>query len=155
MRGVENVLSRSASARHTGFLLRTATFEPARFGISLPVPASLQSPIAEVRALPAATQNASFLQELDRLRETMQSEVEFEHRIIGSAVAVGTGFSVGYVIWLLRGGLLITSLLSSLPAWRYIDPLPVLGRLQGDEEEDGESLESLVSARSREEDMHG
>ena len=155
VRGVENVSSRNASARHTGFLLRTATFEPARFGISLPVPASLQSPIAEVRALPAATQNASFLQELDRLRETMQSEVEFEHRIIGSAVAVGTGLSVGYVIWLLRGGLLITSLLSSLPAWRYIDPLPVLGRLQGDEEEDGESLESLVSARSREEDMHG
>jgi hypothetical protein len=35
---------------------------------------------------------------------------------------------VGYVIWLLRGGLLLSSLLSSLPAWHVIDPMPVLAR---------------------------
>ena len=50
------------------------------------------------------------------------------------------------------GGLLITSLLSSLPAWRYVDPLPVLGRLRGDDDEDDESLESIVeSSREPEE----
>jgi hypothetical protein len=36
--------------------------------------------------------------------------------------------SVGYVVWLFRGGLLLGSLLSSLPAWHVIDPLPVLAR---------------------------
>jgi hypothetical protein len=110
-----------------------------------------------VAVVPGATQNATFLQELDRLRESMQAEVELEQRIVGSAVAIGTGLSVGYVIWLLRGGLLVTSLLSSLPAWRYVDPLPVLGRLQGDEEEDDESLESMVdrSGITQDEEDHG
>jgi hypothetical protein len=150
----ESLQSRSAAARHGGFLIRTASFEPARFGIALAIPASLQTDVA---AVPGATQNATFLQELDRLRESMQSEVELEQRIVGSAVAIGTGLSVGYVIWLLRGGLLVTSLLSSLPAWRYVDPLPVLGRLQGDEEEDDESLESMVdrSGITQDEEDHG
>jgi hypothetical protein len=51
------------------------------------------------------------------------------------------------VIWLLRGGVLATSLLSSLPAWRFVDPLPVLARMrQGDDEDDtDDSLESLVA----------
>lgn len=96
------------------------------------------------------------MQELDRLRESIKSEAELEHRVVGSAVAIGTGLSVGYVIWLLRGGLLVTSLLSSLPAWRYVDPLPVLGRLQGEDEDDDESLESMVRSGSRDEDdAHG
>jgi hypothetical protein len=152
------VQSRSAAARHGDFLIRTVSFESARFGIALAVPASLPVSVSDAAAVPGATQNAPFLQELDRLRESMRSEVELEQRIVGSAVAIGTGLSVGYVIWLLRGGLLITSLLSSLPAWRYVDPLPVLGRLQGDEEEDDESLESMVDRSGRtqdEEDAHG
>ncbi len=38
------------------------------------------------------------------------------------------------------------SMLSSLPAWRLVDPLPVLGSLEGDFDDDDESLESLVNA---------
>lgn len=36
--------------------------------------------------------------------------------------------SVGYVIWLIRGGALVGSMLSAMPAWQMIDPLPVLHR---------------------------
>ena len=46
----------------------------------------------------------------------------------------------------MRGGLLLGSVLTSLPAWRSIDPLPVLGSLDGSENDsEGESLEDLVS----------
>ena len=36
----------------------------------------------------------------------------------GSTVAVSTGLSVGYVLWLVRGGVLLSSVLSSMPAWQ-------------------------------------
>ena len=39
------------------------------------------------------------------------------------------------MIWLIRGGVLLSSVLSSLPAWRMVDPLPVLGRLDDEDEE--------------------
>ena len=65
---------------------------------------------------------------------------------VGSAAAVTTGVSVGYVVWLIRGGVLMSSVLSSLPAWRFVDPLPVLARGGAAFDDDGESLESIVSA---------
>jgi hypothetical protein len=34
--------------------------------------------------------------------------------------------SVGYVIWCIRGGSLVATLLTTLPLWRWLDPLPVL-----------------------------
>jgi hypothetical protein len=63
-------------------------------------------------------------------------------------VAVGTGLSVGFVAWLIRGGALLSSLVSSLPAWRVLDPFPVLARRNDDDplDDDDESLESLVDA---------
>jgi hypothetical protein len=35
-------------------------------------------------------------------------------------------FAAGYVIWLLRGGSLLASLLAATPLWKSFDPLPVL-----------------------------
>jgi hypothetical protein len=99
----------------------------------------------------AATANTAFIGELDNLRNSVKAQEALEQNIIVSSVATGTAMSVGYVLWLLRGGLLLTSLLSSLPAWRFIDPLPVLGRLGNDDDDDNEagddSLESMVSAQ--------
>jgi hypothetical protein len=34
--------------------------------------------------------------------------------------------TAGYVIWSLRGASLLASLLTSLPLWRSLDPLPIL-----------------------------
>ena len=73
-------------------------------------------------------------------------DVKIEARVAGSVFVVSTGLSVGYVLWLLRGGALIASLLSSLPAWRLVDPLPVLGSVGGRAgDEDDDSLEDLVA----------
>ncbi len=44
--------------------------------------------------------------------------------------------SVGAVWWAARAGGLLASLLASTPAWRHVDPLPVLGRDEEDPEID-------------------
>ena len=46
----------------------------------------------------------------------MQREQVAEQVIVGSSAVVSTSVSIGYVTWLLRGGSLLTTILSSLPA---------------------------------------
>ncbi|MDH3320140.1 MAG: hypothetical protein OEO84_10685, partial [Betaproteobacteria bacterium] len=76
------------------------------------------------------------VQALDRMREELADQGEVEQWVAGSAAVGGFALSVGYVLWLLRGGALLASLLTSLPVWRLIDPLPVLARVDEDESED-------------------
>ena len=57
---------------------------------------------------------------------------------------------MGYLAWLIRASYILGSLLSSMPAWNFADPLPILDHfdssLRGrDAGGDRESLESLVS----------
>jgi hypothetical protein len=51
-------------------------------------------------------------------------------RAVLTIVLAGTslGLSAGIVGWLLRGGGLLSALLSSMPLWRGFDPLPVVMR---------------------------
>jgi hypothetical protein len=53
---------------------------------------------------------------------------------VGAGVALTAGVSAGYVILLFRGGSLLASTLASLPAWRSMDPLPVIEYWERDEE---------------------
>jgi hypothetical protein len=88
-----------------------------------------------------------FLKELDEQRGLIHETDYFQQTVVGSTMTVTTGLSVGYVVWLIRGGVLLSSLLSSLPAWRWVDPLPILGSLardSEDDEEDDASLEEMV-----------
>jgi hypothetical protein len=89
--------------------------------------------------------NKEWVGALDEMRHDAGAEAKPEQKIVvGSTVAVTGAMSVGYVIWLLRGGLLLSSLLSSLPAWSVIDPMPILSR-SGRSEDDGgdDPLEKL------------
>jgi predicted outer membrane repeat protein len=65
----------------------------------------------------------------------------------GGAVLLSGGLSVGYVLWLARGGALVASLMSSVPAWASVDPLPVLSQARrardGDDGEAGEEGEEF------------
>jgi hypothetical protein len=89
---------------------------------------------------------SSFVQELDKLREAIGEQTYLEKLVVGSTLTATTGLSIGYVLWLIRGQVLLTSLLASLPAWRLIDPLPVLSFLNKPpgEDEDDDSLEATV-----------
>jgi len=67
--------------------------------------------------------------------------------MIGSAVGVTTGLTVGYVFWTVRAGYLLTGLIAQVPAWRFVDPLPILGSLAGAAGPgDAESLASIAEA---------
>ncbi len=89
--------------------------------------------------------NSSFQQGLDSMRNSLQLSTATEKLVVGSSVTVTTGVSIGYVLWLIRGSVLLSTVLSSLPAWRLVDPLPVLGgMLESSNDEDDESLETIL-----------
>lgn len=62
-----------------------------------------------------------------------------------SSVVLSSGLSVGYIVWLMRGDAIVASMMSSVPAWRFIDPLPILEGDGDEAQSDHESLESMVS----------
>ena len=74
----------------------------------------------------------------------------------GSATVASFGASAAYLIWILRGGSLLSSLLTILPAWKTIDPLPVLDNFENRKrrkkrlKSEGESLESMVDKSNTE-----
>jgi hypothetical protein len=43
---------------------------------------------------------------------------------------MASSLTAGYVIWLIRGGYLLTSLLVQMPVWRFLDPLPILAHVR-------------------------
>jgi hypothetical protein len=107
-----------------------------------------EAPVTEVEIAVAAmvSEVDGFQEELDKAQDELSELAQIEATVVGSSAVVTTGLSVGYVVWLARGGMLLASLLSSMPAWRAIDPLPVLAAFRDDDEDkaDDESLDSLV-----------
>ncbi|MFB3046356.1 MAG: hypothetical protein ACE10A_08635, partial [Acidiferrobacterales bacterium] len=98
--------------------------------------------------------NSEFLNDLDRVRDGFDEDRAFDKSYVASTIAVSSGLSIGYVIWLIRSGLLLSTLLSSLPAWQLIDPLPVLAapakkkRKQEAEGREDDSLESMFQDKA-------
>lgn len=101
--------------------------------------------VAQPEKSAQAMASRPLLDALDQVRESVVEEATIEARVAAASVAVTGSLSAGYVMWLVRGGVLATSLMSSLPAWRVLDPLPVLShRARRDNDDDDESLESMV-----------
>lgn len=98
------------------------------------------------RAYEALLSDVAFLEELDAVREDLNDVAALGQTFVGSSVALSTGISVGYVVWIARGGLLLASLVSSMPAWRLVDPLPILARLEDPDAAagEGDSLASII-----------
>ena len=67
-----------------------------------------------------------WLRGFEQLQHEIQAQSELRRAAMASGVAAVGSLSVGYVIWLVRGGVLMSSMLSALPAWQMVDPLPVL-----------------------------
>src|SRR4029079_3490501 len=85
--------------------------------------------LGAMTAASAAVENRELARELDVTREQINGEAGLEASTVTTSAVASMGLSVGYVIWLLRGGVLVSTVLSSLPAWRLVDPLPVLEHL--------------------------
>jgi hypothetical protein len=77
------------------------------------------------------------MQQLDEVNAQIDEQTR-KTTITASGVAgmSTTLLSVGYVIWCLRGGSLVATLLTTLPLWRWLDPLPVLEHADKDRKRD-------------------
>ena len=75
--------------------------------------------------------------------------------VLDGVRVTGLAMSVGVVWWALRASSLVASLLASAPAWRHIDPLPVLGRGDDEEEEDVEWGDAEDADAKRDEQAAG
>ena len=94
-------------------------------------------------------QTSTYWEELDEVKSTLESVRQFEKFVVGSALGLSTTLTVGYVIWMIRGGTLLASLLAQMPAWRIVDPLPILAYLDDElNGDDQESLESIADGNS-------
>jgi hypothetical protein len=87
------------------------------------------------------TQTPLTLIQFEESAYSSNSQASFQFIAASTSAIATTSLSVGYVVWLLRGGSLFASLLSSLPAWAAFDPLPVLN---GFDAEDQESLSDIA-----------
>jgi hypothetical protein len=113
-----------------------------------------------VRAAAPATLAASFesilpWNQLDSVAKQLSSplgSVELEK--VGGAAAL---FTAGYVFWFMRGGALLASMVSSLPAWQSYDPLPILdfADKKHHDELDGEDEADLPAAPSHRPERRG
>jgi hypothetical protein len=91
------------------------------------------------------------LKQLDEVATEMEAETKKTKVTVGGVAGMSTTLlSVGYVIWCLRGGSLVATLLTTLPLWRWLDPLPVLDHADKERkrnkqnDEDEERLRSMM-----------
>ncbi len=83
--------------------------------------------------------------DLDELAEAIKGDSSIHRLAFGSAVGITTGLTVGYVLWTVRAGYVLTTLIAQVPAWRVVDPLPILDSLDGQSEiGDEESLQTII-----------
>jgi hypothetical protein len=99
--------------------------------------AAMRVEARQMDELQRSLRSGAFAENLNRLRSDVQENLALEQSLTVSVAGVSLGLSLAYVLWLVRGGVLMGSYLSALPAWRILDPLPVLAR-PDDEEEEGE-----------------
>ena len=89
----------------------------------------------------------------EEVQRQIQQQAETRAAVIGSSILATGGVSIGYVVWLVRGGVLMSSMMSALPAWQMVDPLPILaaarnGKVGRKGQPDDAELERLFDERS-------
>jgi hypothetical protein len=81
------------------------------------------------------TDQSPMRHELDTMKERMTSDASV--RVwAGSATFLSLGVPVLYLVYAVRAGTMLTSLLSSMPGWLMVDPLPILNEMAEEDEGD-------------------
>ena len=118
-------------------------------------PSDLKDDVEEARVASSSvtvasiTESALLWQQLDELRASAGNDVGLTHFTVGTASAATSSLIVGYVIWALRNGLLLSSLLATMPTWSLFDPLAIAAIADGDDDESEESIEDLVEKQKK------
>jgi hypothetical protein len=72
--------------------------------------------------------------ELNFLNDQLTSQFEVQWFVAGSAKVFTVVFATGFVVWAVKGGYLLAFMISAMPAWQLIDPLPVLADWRREEQ---------------------
>jgi hypothetical protein len=49
----------------------------------------------------------------------------------GTVAVTSMAVTAGYIFWMMKGGYMLASVMSQLPAWQSIDPLPIFDAVAG------------------------
>ncbi|MCP4506200.1 MAG: hypothetical protein GY826_07370, partial [Fuerstiella sp.] len=52
---------------------------------------------------------------LHQLKRDIHAQISFDDAVIGSVATVGSGLTAGYIMWAIRGGMLLSGLLAQMP----------------------------------------
>ena len=126
---IETVLSASVPGATPGADVTIAAVRPDESVLA----AALAPQFSDIAPAPASQmfKDDGMLRKLEEMKRQMQVQGVERRTLVASTIALSSGLSIGYVVWLVRGGILISSMLSALPAWQMIDPLPVLSASRG------------------------
>ncbi len=93
----------------------------------------------------AAFAQPMFWEKITQMRQEVESSLMVQSGLsVGTAASTTAGMTVGYVAWVMRSGLLFSSMMTQLPIWRFMDPLAILDSTDTAEEGDQESINSMV-----------
>ncbi len=84
------------------------------------------SPELPVTATPATFSTAWLCQQMSEIAAQLESDSCTVTLGQIAFTTTATALSVGYVIWSIRSGYLLASMMTAMPAWQRVDPLPVL-----------------------------
>ncbi|MEM7782931.1 MAG: Ig-like domain-containing protein [Planctomycetota bacterium] len=93
--------------------------------------------ISTTRLSAAPIRNSSFGDEMEEPGSGL-----VDNLVVGTTAITTASLSVGYVLWIVRGGTLMASFVSTLPAWTSFDPLPIVKNSGLDD--DSESLVDIA-----------
>ncbi|MGB7324456.1 MAG: VCBS domain-containing protein [Rubripirellula sp.] len=65
--------------------------------------------------------------------------------LVGNAGTAAGLFSIGYVLWALRGGAFVTAVATSLPSWRIIDPTALLSAYRATDDLANDELDDIIA----------
>ena len=84
--------------------------------------------------------------ETNSLENGVDQRLQLETVIVSSTAVTTATLSVGYILWMFRGGALLASFMTTLPAWTQFDPLTIV--MDSEFEDDSESLIDIADHKS-------
>jgi hypothetical protein len=103
------------------------------------VESRLKYEIASFRRGEVLDQSAFFVEKLRPLKVEMADEGPFVEYTAGTVFITAVALTAGFIFWAVKGGFLVASFLSQVPAWKYVDPLPIFDTMAGEVPTDGEA----------------
>jgi hypothetical protein len=119
---------------------------------SVILPVRVQSGLIETESLRTEMQVEPVRAEMHVIPTQRSLDLDDEERGRIEVVLKSVRLTGLAVWWAARAAGLVASLLASSPAWRHVDPLPVLGR--DEEEEEGQWDEASAEDREKRDEEH-